>query len=476
MGKASDRSYNRFVKDTKKNYKLNFSIKPVARLSIIKNKSKDWNFYSKGFVEYLSDHQKLIEKDNMEFYKKNAPTKNLKSEFGYIDYMIRETASKNINKEEVNSNRIDYEDVKDKEVYGTNEEDWSLNKNKIWTYDNEFIKDGSVIQGRRSKKARLELKDLNKINDIHSNSHIFSVVISLKDIETEEILWKNQHLIVDMYLRSLVDFPVKAVIAFHNNTLHPHIHIMCYQSSNTKQEYIYKKTHIDKSKLNLAKKSFYHLLFQNQNYFADLIDKKNELKMYYQNTQIKDLFLTEIMEILPLFDKFEFNRLNDNQKDIIKNFSKKILELNSVDENLNEFQQKFKKFDTYFDLCYEKIVSSKNDAEKETLLEKIEVLRKEKDLKFYNQILKTMKELSISLKEKEFKFNEEFSEKDIKKVKINLTPHLKKRYKGRSSSSLDNFLSNELNATNREIVNLTKDFLKEVEEEFRKRKIPSQYW
>ncbi|MGL4616995.1 MAG: hypothetical protein ACRCUM_02045 [Mycoplasmoidaceae bacterium] len=474
MGKL-DRSYDRFVNSSQKTYPLNFNIKPVVRVEIIKNKSKNWKFYTKGYIKYISDHQKLIDEDDVVDYKSNAPTKNLKAEFGYINYMIRESANKTIEVDGIKKGKVDYENT-GIEVYGTNEDDWDKNKNKIWCYDNEYLKDGKVIQGRRSKRARMELKNINDVNDIHSNSHLFSIVISLKDVETEEILWKNQHLIVDQYLRTLVDFPVKAVISFHNNTTHPHIHVLAYQSSNTRQSYIHKKSHINKSQFNLARKSFYHLLFQNQNYFEELINKKHELKMFYQKTQIKDLFLNEIMEILPMFDKFEFNRLDDKQKGLVKDLSKKILELNSVDKDLTEFQQKFKKFDEYFDLCYQKIVLSKNDAEKDSLLERVQRLRDEKDLKFNNQILKTMKEVSISLKTDDVKFNEEYLKNNYKKVKIKITPHTKKQYVARAKPALDNLLGYDLNETNREITKLTREFLREVEQEFRKRKIPSQFW
>lgn len=365
----------------------------LLNLKIIPNKSKEWNFYAKSMNEYLADHQELISQKEIDENKQN---RNLDSYGSYLSYMSRETA-----KIENDMNP----------------------KNHIWHYSNLKMYKGEEISTYNtvSNRSRLKLCKFDEVPKIHEKSHIWSIVISEKDLNMKEIMYKNQHQIVDRIIRSMFKFPVNATFAFHGNTEHPHIHIMVYQPSNMENKHIQKKWKINQNNLQQAKKSYYYFLANNKNYFNELLEEKHKLKNMYNGELLVRLLQKQFVNLLKILSadkepwldennnpkfskngeqlykmKFQFNRLNEESKNCVLELKDFILNIDSNNEFLNEFQTQYKKFHGVGDNLIEKEFEKLPDRKKDSLIEELNKYYLEADEKICQQILNTAKEFYLN--------------------------------------------------------------------------------
>ena len=367
----------------------------LLNLKCVPNKSKNWSFYAKGMVKYVADHQELLTNEAIE---KNHQNKNIDAYGSYLSYISRDSAKK---KEDINPT------------------------NYVWHYTNLKQYRGKDIStfSTKSNRARLNLVHTDNVRKIHPNSHIWSILISEKDINMKDIMFNNQHQIVDRIVRPLFPFPVDATLAFHGNTEHPHIHIMVYQPENTKNEHIIKKWKMDKNKLELAKKSYFYFLINNKNYFNELLNEKSKLRQSYNGEVLQRYIQKELYDLLnilakdkqPLLDqngnqvlnklgfpvyqmKFQFNRLNKKAREKVIEIKEKILNLPTNEDNIVMFQEQYKKFKGIGSKLIEDEFDKLHIKKKESLIMKTNELFNEADEKICQQILKTAKDFYFNNK------------------------------------------------------------------------------
>ena len=360
----------------------------MLNLKVIPNGTKMWKFYSKGMVEYVADHQELLHPEQVDL-KQN---KNTDAYGSYLSYMTRKNA---------------------KYVQDINPAEY------VWHYSNLKQYKGQDIstQFTCSNKCRLELCKLNEVRKIHKKSNIWSIVISERDLDMKDIMFQNQHKIADRIIRSLFPFPVDATIAFHGNTEHQHIHIMAYQPELVEQKHIMKKWKITKKRLENAKKSYYYYLINNKNYFLKLLEEKSKLRTLYNGEILQRVLNKQFIKLLdvlakdkeilkdkngniiygksgkPIYAmKFQFNRLDQEQKNAVINLKNFLLNLSTNEEEINKFQEQYKKFiGIGMDLIekeFDKLPNNKRDS----LISKTKELFAEADEKICQQLLKTAKE------------------------------------------------------------------------------------
>lgn len=408
--------YHDFKKRTK-NIRVDGLGDLLLNLKIIPNKSKDWNFYAKSMNNYLADHQELISEEQVEQNKQN---RNLNAYGNYLSYMSRDSA-----KIESDINPT----------------------NHIWHYSNLKMYKGIETSTYKTiaNHARLSLQPINNINKIHENSHIWSIVISEKDLNMKEIMYKNQHQIVDRILRAMFNFPVNATFAFHGNTEHPHMHIMVYQPRNMKNDHIQKHWKIPKYKLELAKKSYYYFLANNKNYFNNFLEEKHKLKTMYEGELLTRIFQKEFIDLLnclsqdkepwcdengqqklsktgaPLYKmKFQYNRLNNEQKQQVLKIKDTILSINTYEQPINDFQAQYHKLHGIGDNLIEKEFDKLPDGKKQSLIQQLNKYYSEIDEKICQQILNTAKDFYSTnkniLKQSNDGFDEQNNNKNKSKV------------------------------------------------------------
>lgn len=377
----------------------------MFNLKVIPNKSKHWKFYAKGMNAYVADHQELLKPDEAVNIKQN---KNIDAYGSYLSYMSRDSAKKN---DDINPT------------------------DHIWHYSNlKHYKKRDISTNSISEKCKWDLVSLDDVRKIHKDSHIWSIVISERDLDMKDIMFKNQHKIVDRIIRSMFDFPVDATCAFHGNTEHPHIHIMVYQPDITKKENIRQKWKIRNDKLASAKKSYFYFLINNKNYFKNLLLEKSKLRQLYNGELLQRVVQKEFIDLLnvlgkdkepwldsngkqklgkndnPLYQmKFQYNRLNKDSKKAVNELKDFILNLESDNQDIKDLQEQYKRFRGIGSQLIEKEFDKLPNKKKESLIEKTNDLFKEADEKLCQQLLKTAKQFYLENYKIFNQFNSDFN-------------------------------------------------------------------
>ena len=347
--------------------------KPVLIVKPVPVGTSKHNFYSgknenKNYVNYVSSKQEIIDYPNDEFIE-TIGTRNLKSNFNYVEYMRLE------------NKKHEVETIDDRKM--------------VWKYSNTYIYDGKQANtNKTSRKCKLELVDKNDIaNDIHKRSHIWDIVISEKSKELKDLVFKNQHIIGDRIIRAMFDFPVNAIISFHNDTDHPHIHMMVYQNSNTPNEKLRRFYKLKNQKIELAKKSYLTLLHNNKSYIQEIYDLNHKFRNLYDNDVIKKLLIKDLFEINKIVKGcFQFNRLNTKQQNLVKEVAMKILNLETSNSSLINLQNSYFSFIEQSEEFYKKFISYKSNKDKDAAIEQLEKIIKSSEVDFYNRILKSAKD------------------------------------------------------------------------------------
>lgn len=337
-------------------------------LHFIANGTSQWKFYSdfkskRNMAKYIAHRQKQIP---LEILTKHQ-NKKIDSHNSFLNYM--------------NNPRKQHDD--------------HLDPDKIWHYSNLYhIKNKGDISSKKttSRRSRWELTNAENLRKVHEHSHIWSIVISEKDLKMMDILYENQHKIADRVLRSLFDFPVDAVVAFHGNTPHPHIHIMAYQPVVMKLAHIEPKFFLDERNLKNARKSYANFLIDNKTFFNKILQEKADLRDSFQGEVLIRHFKDELWALRKILkNSFEFNRLNPLQKIKVEEFKKKMLELPTVDPELMKFQDDFKRFNEECDKMLVTEIASLEPILREGLSDQLNDFRNEVEEKLNQQILKTLK-------------------------------------------------------------------------------------
>lgn len=380
----------------------------VTKIQFISNKSKKWEFYSNGFVNYIADHQNLASEEQVSNFRNEFQTSNIQANFGYVDYMVRDTTKQKMA-------HLD-------------------SKNYVWEYSNVYMYDKKEIstKNKTSRNCRWELKNKNNISRIHPNSHIWSIVISEKDSLLRDLMFKNQHIIVDRYLRAVFKHPVNAIASFHDNTNHPHIHIVVYQSDAILNYDLEKRFKVNDNALDNGRKAIAYLRFRNEKYWNKILNEKRKIKQSFDSEKISKYFLDEFKSITRILNgKYEYNRLTNNQKIEIDKLFDKLNTISTNDSEINNYQKNYKNFNKMCEEYIQKFSGLKNEDNRDSLIEQISKLQNENDLEIKNRILKLIKKFDFELRGKYSKENDNLkSEKanDIEKFYIkNNTPKFNKR-------------------------------------------------
>lgn len=380
----------------------------VTRTHFISNKSDKWDFYSNGFVDYIADHQKLMDLEQAHNFKGEFQTSNLQSNFGYVDYMIRDSAKQ----------KMDHLD----------------SKNYVWEYSNVYMYNKQEISTKEktSRNCRWELKHKNNISRINPNSHIWSIVISEKDPLLRELMFKNQHIIVDRYLRAIFKHPVNAIASFHDNTNHPHIHVVAYQSDVILNSHLERTSMIRKNILNNGRKAIAYLRFRNEKYWNKILNEKRKIKQSFDSEKISKYFLDEFKSMTRILNgKYEYNRLAINQKIEIDKFFNKLNTILTNDSEINNYQKNYKNFNKMCESYIQKFSSLKNEDNRDSLIEQISKLQKENNIEIKNKILKLIKKFDFELRGKYTKKNDDLKSENPNGIENfyikNNTPRFNKR-------------------------------------------------
>ncbi len=206
-------------------------------------------------------------------------------------------------------------------------------------------------------------------------------------------MYENQFLLVDRFIRNAFNFPVNAVFSFHNNTNHPHIHILVFQDDKTPDNMLRQVPVIRQSYLDAAKKSVDYFFQSNKVQFEEFLKAKHELRDNFSAEKIVRSFIYDFKKIYQAVEgKFQFNRLEKEQKVVVERFADKLLAIETNDEMINKLQDNFKKFNEITDEYYESCDFLSEADQKKTLAD-LNKLREESRVALMNEILSASKQM-----------------------------------------------------------------------------------